>query len=205
MTFRKLTFAFSMLMMLIFAGTAWADEGHQHEGDWIIGQGPTGQLALEADLDEAIELPLFSNAFYTGWSSNEPGLEALESDEPDEDFYTLGAGAEIYLKVVGIDAAFKGLETNLGPIAFAAVNDEWYIGDEDAHNHAWWFIDSTDAGFDPLQTTWELQFQIIDLGTTGYTPSETYTATFTPVPEPATLALLTLGGLVTVRRRLGAR
>ncbi len=187
-------------MMALAAGAAasaaWA--GDEHSGDFVVGVSGAGQLAVEGDFDEAFLLPPIAFPV-SGWALDDPGFMSLDADEPDEDFFVLGAGANVVFEIVALDPAMKVWRP-----AFLGVLDEageqWMLG-ESFDLHPWWHIDSEDGGFNPLQTEWSVSFRMIDTGTTGYEASEVYTARFTNVPEPGALALVAMGTVALVRRR----
>ncbi len=192
----------------ILAGPAIAPalaHDHQHEGDIIVGRilGTPDQLAMEADLDEPVFCEPSAVPGLNGWLKDEPGLEALMEDEPDEGFYMLQPGAQVRLEVVSLDAGIKVWNPELTQMADAV--GEWIdLGDHELHTHMIWHLDS-----DVLGTGWEGTlhgtFKLVDVGTTGYTQSESFDMAFTNVPEPMTVGLLVLGGLVMGRRMRGGR
>lgn len=196
----------AVLSCIVAAVPAMAQHDHGHGADPIVGRTLAGKLSLEADFDECFRLMPIENSplpNYAGWSMDDPGFFALEEDEPAEDFYRLGAGADIWLKCASINSAFKvrDAEALNFPVRISAAGQQFHLGDHQLHIHPIWHIDSLDAGFNPLQTEWHATFTLIDLGSTGYAESDPFTMCFTNVPEPATLALVGLGSLAAVRRR----
>ncbi len=185
----------------ITAGPAFA---HQHEGDVIIGRSASGQLRFEADLDEP-RLLTAVNRLLKGWAADEPGFEALLEDEPDEGFYRLAPGAQIWLEGILLDPALKARNPLNPLLVIDSPGDQLLLGDQELHDHVIWHVDSLDAGYDPLQTVWQGTFRLVDKGTTGYAASEPFSLSFTTVPEPGTLALLLAGSLTAVRRRKAGR
>lgn len=169
-----------------------------HEGDFVVGVSGAGVLKLEADPDEAFFLPPFDSGGIVGWFGAEPGFASLEEDEPGEDFYTLGVGADVWFVLVAADPAFKIYDPFFNPMS---PGDSFAFGGHEFDEHPFWHIDSDDAAFDPMQTEWHVTFRLVDLGSTGYGVSEDYTATFTNVPTPGAGALLALGGTWGARRR----
>ena len=197
MSIRKSTMYVAVALTAMLATTALA-QPHGHEGDLIVGRTGSGQLAIEGDFDEAHLLTPVSGLIH-GWTGDEPGFDHLELDEPDENFYTLEDGASIYFEVVAFEPAFKAWKAGAGP--YMLPGDTVLLGDEHVHGHLDWHIDSMDPAFDPLQTEWQATFRLIDTGNTTYLPSESYTLTFTNVPEPATGLVLLLGGAALIGRR----
>jgi hypothetical protein len=171
--------------------------GHEHE-DIIVGRSNAGVLGVEYDFDEASVLPPVSGVL-NGWAGDDPGFSHLEVDEPGEDFYMLGAGANIVFEIVDIDPALVG---NPLTDSLDAIGDQFTLGDEELHSHIDWLINSDDPAFDPLQTLWEVDFKLVDTGSTNYGASPVYTWGFTNVPEP-TAAILMLAGctLIGMRRK----
>ena len=182
----------------LFSAAALADG---KEGDFNLGRSSSGQLKVEfaADLFP-FALPLSPEPELSGWAFDDPGFFSIDFDEPAEDFFQLANGANISFEIISIDAGFKVWTTFLTLLPpLVAPGDQWNIGEVPFDTHPWWNIDPTDPGYDPLDTEWSVTFRLIDIGTTGYSPSEPITATFTP--EPAGLGALALGLLLAARRR----
>lgn len=174
---------------------------HQHEGDIIVGRmlGTPDRLAIEADLNEPVLCEPSGYPGLNGWIKDDPGFEALMENEPDEGFYTLQPGAQVRLEIVGLDAGIRVWNPDFTQMADAV--GEWIdLGDHELHTHMIWHLDS-----DVLGTGWEgtlhATFKLVDVGSTGYAESETFAMTFTNVPEPATVVMLVLGGMLSLRRR----
>lgn len=180
----------------VLTSPAWAQ--HHHEGDIIVGRsGSTGQLTLEFDeWAEEHALPPISGV-RNGYLGEAPGFDHLEDAEPEEDFYPLEEGAEIYFEIMSFEDAFQAWDGLAGP--YSTTGTQILLGDDHLHAHLDWHINSDDPAFDLGQSPWEAQFRLIDLGTTGYTASDTYTLNF--IPEPASLSLLAFGAVAALRRR----
>ncbi len=170
---------------LALASTARADF---KDDDFNIGVDPDASKLSILWNGEARELPFIEDGFLSGFGIDDPGFITL-----DESFGGLlppDSGANIVLEVVSFDTALKAWKPGFGE-SFQSPGDLWDIGPVPAHQHPFWHIDSTDAGFDPGQTEWNATFRILDTGSTGYEPSDPVTVTFT-TPEPSTAALLLL-------------
>jgi hypothetical protein len=186
----------AFVMMALVAAPAMAE--HEHE-DVEIGVNGAGQLSAHfEDWDEIFELEPV-DGLLNGWLGEAPGFVHVEEDEPAADLYHLEAGVEVYLEVVAFDDAFQAWADGFA-YSVSEPNDQALLGDEELHGHLDWHINSDDPLFDPLQEVWQAQFRLVDNGTTGYDPSDTYTLNFT-TPEPASLVLLMLGGALGLRRR----
>ncbi len=168
--------------------------------DIEVGRTAAGQLAIEADLDEATLLEAV-DGLLRGWSGADPGWEALEADEPEEDLFQLASGANIFLEIVEVDEGLK-----FWAAAFAALADEAGervpLGGSDLHTHTTFHIDSDVVGTG-FRGTLAATLKLVDTGSTGYADSEPFVMTFTNVPEPGTvmLAMATAGFFVMRRRR----
>ncbi|HRX87792.1 MAG TPA: PEP-CTERM sorting domain-containing protein [Phycisphaerae bacterium] len=185
------------LALIIFPVAARAGAEHVHDGDIVVGRTGAGALSVEYDFTEPTVLAPV-NGLLTGWAGDEPGFDHLETDEPAEDFYILGSGANIVFEIVSIDPALVG---NPLTDALDAPGEQLVLGDETLHRHIDWLIDSTDPAFNPAQTVWEVQFRLLDTGSTQYDASAVYTWGLTNVPEPGAASLLLAGVVLVVRRR----
>lgn len=170
----------------------------RHEGDFFIGVNGAGRLAVEGDFDDAHQLPAFDSGGVRGWFGDEPGFASLDVDEPDEDFYTLAPGADIWFELLSIDPAFKVYDPFFTPVG---TGDGFGLGGHEFDEHAFWHIDSDDPAFDPGQSVWTITWRVTDMGATGYDASGVYTSQFTNIPAPGGLAGAGVAALAFLRRR----
>lgn len=175
---------------------------HTHGGDGIIGIDAAGKLAIEMDLDEAFVFEeLFASLGLNGYIADEPGFAALEEDEPDEGFFVLGAGADIHFRLVGSSGPEMQIYNPFFDVPSLNNGETFALGaGNDFDTHPFWFLNTDLASFDPMQEEWSIDFQVVDLGSTGYADSDVFTARFA-IPSPATSAVLGFAGLAAIRRR----
>jgi len=189
--------ALSTMLATILPEIVRAGDDHEHHGDIIVGRSLLDVLAVEYDFDEPTVLAPVSGLL-AGWAGDEPGFDHLEANEPDEDFYSLAAGANIVFELVNIDQALVG--NPLGS-PLDAPGARFVLGDHELHQHIDWLIDSTDPAFNPVQTVWSLQFRLIDIGATGYGASDVYDWHFTNMPEPGSAGLMLAACAWAIRRK----
>jgi hypothetical protein len=171
-----------------------AGGGHAHEGDFIVGVDGNGDLAVEADFDENFFLPAVAGLL-NGWASDDPGFLALDEDEPDEDFFRLGAGANVRVEVVSVSPAFQAWTPGFAD-QLDAPGDLWTLGGPTFDEHPTWHIDSTSQSFNAQQMKWFFSFRLIDVGSTGYGPSPVYTVGFSNVDPDAPIPTMSQWSLV---------
>lgn len=195
---KKLTVLFVGLAV-IPGSAALAGDEHEHGDDFIVGRSGTGQLAAEFDSGDIHELPIVLTIPGDGFGLDDPGFAALDEDEPDEDFFMLGASAEISVELVSMDADLQVLSEPLFDTLLSTPGDEWALPLGNTFDvHPFWFV--SDPDFSELGETFEFQFKLVD-GSGTYSDSPVYTTNFIAVPEPTSLAIAVLGGLMVVRRR----
>lgn len=184
-------------LFLPSAAALAGEHGHK-EGDINIGIDSGGQIVVEWS-GELVGLPELAGPLF-GFGLDEPGFFSIQEDEPDEDIFVLGAGANIVLEVLSFDDALQGWRPGFAGV-FDDLGETWDIGGAPFDTHPFWHIDATDPLFvaPPGQTEWTAVFRLLDTGSTGYAPSGPVTVTFTP--EPGTLGLLALGAMALMRRR----
>lgn len=175
---------------------------HGHGGDGIVGIDGTGRLALEMDLDEAFPFEeFFSGSGLNGFISDAPGFAALEMDEPDEGFFVLGADADIHWKLIATSRPEMQVYNPFFDIPSMSAGETFAFGAGNAFDtHPFWFLNTDLPSFDPLQSEWSVQFQLVDLGATGYADSDVFEIRFA-IPAPASAALFGVAGAACARRR----
>jgi hypothetical protein len=187
-----LTWAALVGLICAAAPSALAGDGHgkKEEGELVIGRTESGQLAFEFEAGRRQLPPVFG--LLEGWAGDEPGVASLAKDEPKHGLFALDAGASIALEVITFDPAFRGLTPGFASI-FRNPGDTWLLGAVPFDEHPYWHIDASDPAFDALETEWQAAFRFVDMGSTGYSPSDALTLQFTNIPEPASLFLLIVG------------
>lgn len=192
------------ITLLLSGAAAFAQpHDHGHGDDFIIGRGGASpfQIMIEADEhvmsgEESIPLPPGEGAYEGLFAVNDPGWIGLEDDEPAEDFYMLLPNHQVSLKRISFDDGFSMFDPTAGQI-LEKDNDTYLFPlttEGMIHSHLIF------AGDGPEGTIWQAMFQLVDPSGL-HAASAPFTISFEAVPEPATLALLALGGLALLRRR----
>lgn len=180
-----------------------ASAGERVHVDIEVGVDGAGKLKVE--FADAYELPLLDSPILNGWGSDDPGFGNLEADEPDEDLFVLDPDANIEVEFVsGDDALNMWIPPFFGEI-LDTPGERWDLGGSVFDVHPFWHIDSDDPAFDPFQTEWEITLKLVDtragLGL-AHADSDPFTIRFQPVPEPASVALVSIAAALAMRRRV---
>jgi hypothetical protein len=164
----------------------------QHLGDVWVGHSAAGQIAIHPggfvpDLNYHQLYPV--SGLLRGWTDADPGYDHFTSADPNSDILPLQSGAQVWLQVVAIDAAFRLIDSAFNILDTAGQST--YLGGFNLHVHNTWHINSSDPAFDPQQCVWRITVYLHDAGTTGYADSAPMTFAFTnvavrPVTQPAT-------------------
>jgi hypothetical protein len=145
--------------------------------DVRVGRTAAGQLKV-GGYDFEMVLPLKpTSGIIEGWSGRDPGLANLSVSDPPNDWLTLQSGAQIWLRVVALDPAFRVISPSLAILD--EPGEEALLGSHLFDQHPTWHIDSENPDFDPVGCIWEGQFVVRDLGTTLYADSDAFTLKFT--------------------------
>lgn len=151
----------------------------QHSGDVWVAKSAANQLKIGGfDLGANLIL-LAPTGEGDGWVNSNPGLDHLSVALPEQDLFPLDAGCRINLEVVQLDPGLKAIQVG----TFVTIDDpgERFVlrpAGPNLHEHPLWFIDSTDADFDPSWGVWHGAFRLVDTGSTGYSPSAPFTMKF---------------------------
>lgn len=187
--------------MVVVAGASAQAQPHHHGDDGVVGVNGNGVLGMEIDLDEAYPFEeFFTSALLNGWISDAPGFTALDENEPDEDFFVLGAGADVHFELVGTSSGAMEVYNPFFDIPALSGGDRFAFGAGDFDTHPFWFLNTDHPSYDPSDAEWSVDFKLVDLGSTGYADSETFTIRFV-IPSPAGAGLFAVGGIFAAWRR----
>ena len=87
-----------------------------------------------------------------------------------------------------------------GPPLLDEPGEGKFLGLAPFESHVLWLIDSADPDFDSAQTDWEIDLRFVDEQSL-HAPSDTYSLSFTGVPEPASGVILGIAAMLTARRQ----
>jgi hypothetical protein len=204
--FTRNTCVLAVCLVFYGVGTVFA-QPHGHGDDFIIGRSGDAfpQIRIEADPDilsgvESIPLLPGEGAYEGFYAVNDPGWIGLESDEPEGAFYMLLPDHQVSLKRISFDASLSMFDPTTGQILeedgetfLFPLTSEGLI-----HSHLIFAGDGVEG------TTWDATFQIVDPSGV-HAASDPFTVSFLAVPEPAALALLGVGMMLLLNRRLKER
>lgn len=141
---------------------------------------------------EPFEIPVSPFPQYPGYADTDPGFVALPVDLPDGDLFTLPPQADIVWTLLAISPGMHVL--NDTGTAYLNVGESYTLGMPLFHVHPLWHIPDGVVG-----EVYSVTIRLHDRSGT-LEESEDYQIDFTPVPEPATAALL-LATAALLRRR----
>lgn len=166
-----------------------------HNDHMLVGHNADGRLAWHPDPaasvqhDAMIVLNLIPpGGPIAGFSAAIPGYSMVLTASPEQDIYPPAAGADIWVRILQVDAPLLMIETPSYRIVNALDPPEMRVGSgAQTHVHPLWLLDTQDPAFDPSRCIWEITFVLEDKGSTHYLPSVPITYRFVAgaVPSPA--------------------
>ncbi len=175
-----------LVCVALWLTAAPAASAQPHGGDFWPCITAEGQLALSPagrdplePADSLIVLPAASGLFQ-GWSSNNPGFDDINTDDPANNAFVFDPGGFIRLEVLALDPALLVWNTafqQFGPGTSAPLGTT----EGELHTHLIWHIRSNAPEFDPARTFWRGTFRLIDTGSTAYAASDEFTLYFSRV------------------------
>jgi hypothetical protein len=162
-----------------------------HEIVLNVGRSAAGQIKIDADLDHPVPLPVSIFPGISGFAEAEPAFHSTILDDPANDFFQLDPAANFQFVITAQDPGI-GIYT---PTGMTPINTPVTLGPSVFDFHPIWQIPAGDVG-----VTYNITLKVQD--TTGlYTDSAPLIIPFQSVPEPSTVALITLAPLILRRRR----
>lgn len=159
------------LMVLVATGAVVAAP---HENNIHVGVTNEGVLAVEMAMDHPQALPLSIHPELHGWLGTSPAFEALV--RPDGDLNPIEEGADIHLELISIQPALRLYDHDLEEVTVGAF---LHLGGAGFETHGVYHIDSDDPAYHFEQGVWQLEYRLVDEGTTGYGASAVIMQEFT--------------------------
>ncbi|MEX0886812.1 MAG: PEP-CTERM sorting domain-containing protein [Phycisphaeraceae bacterium] len=185
------------LSLALVGPTYGHDHGHEVHHDVSVGHNGAG--ALTASLDDHYDLtPVSSESIFMGWSGDNPGFDIFRGAEPDDGLHGLPGSIQpghITLHVVELDAGLELWTTDAVPVITEA-GDSFAFGSDHFH----WVFRVTDESTYSVGDHFDIGFYLSD-STGAYANSPAYETEFHIIPEPGSLALLGVTGLMLLERR----
>lgn len=171
---------FVPLFLVLTLAVHIAQASAQHESDVWVGRTNAGTLSVGGYLPTEFGKYLAPSAgLFPGWSDNDPGFDRVINVEPENDLYSLEAGAQIRLEVIDFDPALRAIDASFNLLD--TPDDQTILGGSTLHVHLTWNININDPLFDVDEYLWEARFRLFDTGSTGYESSDDLTLKFTNV------------------------
>ena len=151
----------------------------EEDVDMLIGSSADGAGALQIDFpfaERKVEVSLSANLggfdFYSG---TEPGFEAIEESQPDDNLFALAAGTTVTVEITAIE---PGAAMKFEGATLDAVGKTFVLGTTPGlHIHPEWQL-TLPAG---VTADRSISFKLTT-DAAGYSASQAYTATITVVP-----------------------
>ena len=151
---------------------SWAHE----EQVILVGRDAAGQLKVDLDFPQPVELPASIFSGISGYATGELALHSTILDEPDEDFFQLSTAADFRFILV---AKNPGVEVwNDTGSGYMGINEAFFIGPSPFDTHPIWNIPGGVVG-----NVYSLTLKLRDLNSI-YPDSAPFVLNFTPSPPP---------------------
>jgi hypothetical protein len=150
---------------------------------------PSSAGQLKPKPDDPDSTPCFDPYLHVGlleyyeasnsYRSDEPGFDANFEADPEQDYYPLEYGAQVWL--VAAEDLSPAFRVEYQSYQIRVAGDELPLGSYLLHRHVIYIVDCADPQYDPLRTLWYGWFILRDKGSTGYGDSEPFPLRFSIV------------------------
>ncbi len=179
----------SLIVSVLIAPVVFA-----HEDEIDVGHTAAGQLKAVVEFEQPLELPVSVFPGISGYATGLVGIHSVILDESGEDLFQFPPGPASFQFI--LVAKDPGIEVwNDTGSAFMSVGQSYFMGESPFDVHPIWNITTGTPG-----NSYTLTLKFHDTSGT-YTDSDPITATFTPVPEPATVGFVFGLSLLGMTRR----
>lgn len=192
----------TLVFVALSLGLAGAAVAQHAEDLWIAVNG-AGRLIVSrqgfAPEEGYVYLPS-SGGLLPGFAGTEPGFDKMTTPAPELDEYVLAPGHDVWLEVVEVEPAFRGIVLGAGPggapLYLQNPPDAYELSDPASgalHEHVVFHVNSADPAYDAGQCVWRATFKLRDEGTSAHDDSAPFTLRFSVIPvryeqEPPTPA-----------------
>jgi hypothetical protein len=137
----------------------------------LVGRNAAGELVVDSDFDQPVELPVSIYAGISGYATGSIGIHSTILDEPTNDFFQLSTAADFEFILLAKDPGME-IWTFAG---FMGTNDTQAIGPSPFDTHPLWNIANGTPG-----NAYSLTLKIRDLNGI-YPDSAPFVLSFTPI------------------------
>ena len=147
--------------------------GHEEEVI-LVGRSAAGELVVDSDFDQPVELPISIFPGIFGYATGELAFHSTILDDPANDFFQLSATADFRFVLLAKDPGMEVWKD--GGSGFMEIGDTFFVGPSPFDTHPVWNIVNGTPG-----DAYSLTLKLHDVNGV-YPDSAPFELSFTPIP-----------------------